>query len=259
MVEYFSAIAHQKLNSYNFQMKREFRKLRVIANKFLGREPQVYVEDKLALEFHGSEYGGWAIPCNFVNSSSTVIDVGLGEDISFSQSLIEQYSCQVHGFDPTPRAIEFVNNLNQTDFKLHPVGLAAKSGKAQFHLPNNQGHVSGTVGSAKHTGISKLEVSLVSLDDALLLINAPHVDLLKIDIEGAEYEVLMSESFAKQAAKISIICLEFHHRWESIGKKATLTAVSRLRELGFVCCWANSQTNEEFTFCNRKNLAKLGS
>jgi FkbM family methyltransferase len=235
-------------------MKREFRKLRVAANKFFGVEPQVAVSKQTALEFHGSEYGGWAVPLNFLDSRSTVVDVGLGEDISFSQSLIEKYDCVVHGFDPTPRAIEYVTTLNQKNFKLHPIGLAARSGKAEFHLPNNQDHVSGTIGTAKHTGIRKLEVSLASLEDVLQLIGTNKPDLLKIDIEGAEYEVLMSDGFARYAKYIAVLCLEFHHRWENFGKQATLSAVSRLIELGFFCCWSNPQTNEEFTFYNTKRF-----
>lgn len=46
------------------------------------------------------------------------MNIGLGEDISFSQSIIDKYGLVVHGFDPTPRSIKYINGLNQTNFIL---------------------------------------------------------------------------------------------------------------------------------------------
>lgn len=89
------------------------RRARVIARKFAGREPKIALDSRVSLEAHGSEYGGWCIPANRLTNASIVVDVGLGEDISFSTSLIDRYGLTVHGFDPTPRSIAYVDGLSR--------------------------------------------------------------------------------------------------------------------------------------------------
>jgi FkbM family methyltransferase len=169
--------------------KNIFRRLRVKIKQLQGIEPLVSVQMHAALEFHGSENCGWNIPAFSLRSDSIVVDVGLGEDISFSTSLIDHYQCNVHGFDPTPRAIAYVGKLDYPRFQLHRFGVAAQSGRASFYLPNNELHVSGSLKRESHTGSQQIEVDLVDLDDMAKIIESDHIDLLKLDIEGAEYDL----------------------------------------------------------------------
>lgn len=230
-----------------------YRKGRVLCKRAVGLEPTISTTQGIDNEYHGNEgYGGWAIPAGVLRSDSTVVDVGLGEDISFSESLIARYGCGVHGFDPTPKSIDYVQNRNPANFHLHPMGVAGSSRTATFFLPNNPSHVSGSITKSDHVGADRIEVQLIDLDEVLGIIGKERIDLLKIDIEGAEYELLSSDSFKNSAAKIHVICVEFHHRWNEFGPKATLAAVATLRELGFECAWQARESNEEFTFINTR-------
>lgn len=232
-------------------MLNTYRRLRVKIKQWQCIEPRISVQLRMAQEFHGNEYCGWSIPAASLGPDSVVVDVGLGEDVSFSTSLIDRYQCSVHGFDPTPRAIGYMENLAYPKFLLHKFGVASRSGRASFYLPNNELHVSGSLTRSSHTGLHQIEVDLVMLDDVAALVGSERIDLLKLDIEGAEYELLMDESFARHATRIGILCIEFHHRWPSFGAQATEQVVKRLNELGFLCIWANGATNEEFTFVRR--------
>jgi FkbM family methyltransferase len=227
-----------------------YRKLRVASRQLLGTEPVVLVETKLPLESHGNDYCGWSIPVDLLGPNSVVVDVGLGEDISFSRSLIQKYGCTVHGFDPTPRAIHYVKQLADPKVVLHEFGVAAQPGRATFYLPNDDGHVSGSLAMAAHVGQRAMEVSLLTLGDILGLVGAERINLLKLDIEGAEFDLIADEKFKEYAARIDCLCIEFHHRWDNFGKVATLKAVQRLRLLGFRCAWRAKSTNEEFMFVN---------
>ena len=228
-----------------------YRRLRVTAKQLIGVEPRVTVRRGARLEYHGSAECGWSIPVGAVRSDSIVVDVGLGEDISFSTALIERTGCTVHGFDPTPRAISHVEALAPRRFVLHKLGVAARKGRATFHLPNNEQHVSGSLARASHTGARAIEVDLVSLDEVFSLTGAARIDVLKLDIEGAEFDVLLDESFARHAPQIGVLCIEFHHRWQEYGRAAADKAVQQLQGLGFDCVWAQRTSNEEFTFVNR--------
>lgn len=227
-----------------------YRQCRVVARQLARVEPVVRREMDLPLEFHGSETCGWWIPSGFLRADSVVIDVGLGEDISFSKSLIDAYGCRVHGFDPTPQAIAHVESLGYQGFTLHKYGLAGKRGRATFHLPINGSHVSGSLIQERHVGRRQIEVQLITVGDLFEIASAERIDLLKMDIEGAEYGVISSPEFAQRSPHVRAVNIEFHHRWEHCGKQATLDAVARLRELGFRCAWRSRTSNEEFLFVN---------
>lgn len=222
------------------QVLEIYRALRVMVKQAIGLEPIVLVKKTVPLRYHGNTaYGGWSIPTYLIKKESTVVDVGLGEDISFSQSLINIYGCSVHGFDPTPKAIEFVEKLNINKFTLHKYGLGGKSRTERFFLPNRDTHVSGSIAHAEHLGNHEISVNLLSLDDLFKLIATDTISLLKIDIEGAEYEFFESTDFEKLSSKIDVICIEFHHRWKQFGPKATRSAVKNWRRLDFLAFGAH--------------------
>lgn len=232
-----------------------YRILRVLLKQAIGIEPVVWVKHSIPLRYHGHKvYGGWSIPDGFINEKSNVIDVGLGEDISFSQSLIQEHGCTIHGFDPTPRAIDFIEKQDQKKFFLHKFGLGGTSRTERFFLPNESSNVSGSIAHASHLGAREISVELLSLEDLLKLIEKNSIALLKIDIEGAEYEFIESHDFVRLSSKIDILCIEFHHRWPQFGAIATRKAVKRLEGAGFTCIWRAKASNEEFTFMQTKKI-----
>lgn len=238
-----------------FNMYRDvYRRARVSLKKITGEEPNIKVDLRLTQEFHGNEYCGWRIPSGRISLDSCVVDVGLGEDISFSKSLMDRYGCTIHGLDPTPRAISYIEELANPKIILHKVGISALGGSGDFFLPNNENHVSGSLKSARHNGKKKIKVDLITISQLFRMLRTDCIDLLKLDIEGAEYDVIFDSAFPECADRIGILCLEFHHRWPEFGAGATLKAVARLRELGFKCTWCQPTSNEEFTFTRECEL-----
>lgn len=230
-----------------------YRKGRIFYRRMIGTEPTISVTYKTPLRYHGNQgYGGWAIPDGILSAESAVVDIGLGEDISFSESLIAEYGCSVHGFDPTPKSIAYVQDRAPRNFQLHKVGVAGSNRMATFFLPNNPANVSGSITKSAHVGDNQIDVKLIDIDNVFNVINKDRIDLLKIDIEGAEYELLDSASFRNNAARIKLLCIEFHHRWDEFGPKATLAATSSLKHFGFECVWHARESNEEFTFMNTR-------
>lgn len=217
-----------------------------------GIEPTVPLHAGAKLEYHGHRDAGWCILAGSLDAESVVIDVGLGEDLTFSWSLMQRYGCSVHGFDPTPRSLAYVAAHSKEGFFVHPFGIAARAGPAEFFLPANETHVSGAIVPHAHLQTSAITVQMLTLPLALERIGASRVDLLKIDIEGAEFDLLTSPGFREVSPLIGQLCVEFHHRWPAYGKDSTLRAVTTLAELGFVCAWRAPATNEEFLFVRAK-------
>lgn len=224
------------------------RRARIVAKQIVGVEPHVRTRRPGPLEFHGNDQGGWCIARDSLGPGAVVIDIGLGEDISFSESIIAKYGCPVLGFDPTPRAIEYVSRRRPSGFALHEYGIGAHSGPVHFYLPKRSEHVSGAIAREEHLADAPIEVQLKTISEIFKAAGGARIDLLKLDVEGAEYDVIAGDEFTAVAPHIGQLCVEFHHRWRTRGKESTVAAVDRLAQLGFTCIWKSATTNEEFTF-----------
>ena len=166
-----------------------------------------------------------------LDADSVVVDVGIGEDASFPESVIRKYGCLVYGFDPTPRAIEYVRRLNNERLKLFESGLGPQAGPARFFLPINRAHVSGSVTKEAHLGTTAIDVEMVTLAQVFELLRCDRIDLLKLDIEGGEYDVLPDVLAAH--AGMSQILVEFHHNYRTLTIDHTVRAVELLRRHGY--------------------------
>ena len=80
------------------------------------------------------------------------------------------------------------------------------------------------------------------------------IDVLKMDIEGAEYGVLAG--LLESTVRPVQILVEFHHRFSSLHKSQTLKAVKELREAGYALAHISS-TGREFSFVHNGSLPDL--
>src|SRR5688572_11902231 len=109
------------------QLRQKLRELRVLIKRQLGVEPRVVETVSIPLEFHGTA-DGWKIQEGSLGPRSIVVDVGVGEDASFSESLIDRYGVTVNAFDPTPRAIAYARSLGNGQLRLFELGLGVTPG-----------------------------------------------------------------------------------------------------------------------------------
>jgi FkbM family methyltransferase len=155
----------------------------------------------------GTDYGGWWIPEDLVPAGGAAYCAGVGTDISFDLALIERYGCEIWAFDPTPAVIEWVaRQRTPTRWHFEPVGLWDRTGVIRFYVPAAEDHISLSATNAQGTTRS-IEGPVESLDAIMNRLGHRHLDLLKMDIEGAEGPVLRS----MLAAGIfpSVVCVEF--------------------------------------------------
>ena len=200
--------------------------------------------------WYGSKHGGFFLMPELLNSNSVVYSFGIGVDISFDTEIINKHGCTVYGFDPTPKSIKWIESSKRPDkFHFLPYGISNKTGSATFYLPVNENHVSGSLAETEVVSSSKkVEVPMKSFNDIIKELKHEKIDVLKMDIEGAEYDVL--PDIMKQNISINQIQVEFHHRLFSGGNKKTKDAVELLKNNGFDL-YAISKTGEELSFVKR--------
>lgn len=174
----------------------------------------------------------WTIQAGSVCESSVVYSAGAGGDVSFEKELIKQFGCHVLLLDPSPTGIATMNRPENQVPKLHfeSIGLADLDGVYSFEEPNNpeQGcyRISGAP-SADGSGFPCL-----SLRTLMGKHGHDHIDLLKIDIEGAEYGVL--KQICMERLPVKQICVEFHHSIvPGIRRRQTIGAIVGVLRCGY--------------------------
>ena len=117
------------------------RTIRLISGQYRHFKKSVNVNKK----WFGNNYGGFYVCPDFMHKTSIIYSIGIGEDLSFDLAIIETFNCQVFGFDPTPKSINWVKMQQNlpSEFNFFDYGIAHKSGMIDFYLPKNIEHVSG--------------------------------------------------------------------------------------------------------------------
>ena len=196
----------------------------------------------------GSSYGGFFI-CPNLSPSSVVYSIGVGQDISFDEEIIERFDCHVWAYDPTPKSIDWVNtNSVPAKFHFNPLGISDKDEIATFFMPRDDTNVSGSVVESSFVSTDRaIQVELKCLGSLMVLNQHSQIDLLKMDIEGAEYKVL--ENILAQNIPIRQLVVEFHGRLIKNGVRITNRTIELLRKRGFRL-FAMSNSGEELSFIN---------
>lgn len=230
-----------------------FDKFLTVAFKVLRRDNITFAKilarsDLLKL---GTSYGGWIIPINLLSADSICYCVGCGEDISFDLSLIEEIDCNVFGFDPTPRAIQHVKMITKNNNKYYfcEVGLWDEDDVLKFYAPKDCTHVSHSLLNLQRTE-DYFEGKVRRLSGIMKENNHKKIDLLKLDVEGAEYNII--DSIIEDRINIKVLCVEYDecfHPLDSNYKQRIKRSINKLFDYGFslVC----AQGNGNYTFVNK--------
>lgn len=164
------------------------------------------------------------------------IDVGIGDDPDFSKYLMTNYGMESFGVDPTRKHAHALQCLEKTTPEFHylPYALGRKDGDITFFESNIS--VSGSI-LARHINIVNdphvsYPVQMVTLDTLLKLVNRSHIAIIKIDIEGCEYE-LIDHLEGEILKAISQLIIEFHHNTvKDYTFKDTLQAIEKIKSFG---------------------------
>jgi len=214
---------------------------------------------------YGTNYGGWWLPDSLkLNSESIIISAGVGEDISFDLAIQSKFGSTIQLLDPTERALKHFEEI-QTYYKSQPkqmtiftgsiqkdyeshitslspefskihmncVGLWHETTTLKFYKQANPNYVSQTLipnlyGSTyTHAAVKRLRNFLEEKE-----IDKNCIDVLKLDIEGAEIQVL--ESMLEDAIYPKVLCVEFDYYLKGADSTgATGSLVRKLLEAGY--------------------------
>jgi len=190
-------------------------------------------KNRLKWQKIGTEYGGWYIPEGFLSENSVCYCLGAGEDVSFDLGLINRFKCAVVSVDPTPRALKHYEkiientgknrstpilsgNISEVYYMVNPeifnrwtflpYGVWKENTVAKFYVPKNPEHVSHSLVNLQQTS-EYFEAECKTLKSIMEEQSHSVINLLKMDIEGAEHDV--TRSVLAGSIKPEILLLEY--------------------------------------------------
>jgi FkbM family methyltransferase len=192
----------------------------------------------------GTRYGGWWVDSKKLGLTPLLVDCGLGEDISFPIAFLARFDGHVVGIEPNPRSLAYCMPRCPQGMEILVNAFWTHAGETlTFHLPRSQSElpkgadgVSGSLLDSHEyvSGGEPLSVTTIDLDGVLSHAGRDCCEILKLDIEGAEYEVISALIETGQIRKVDQLLVEFHHGATHHALADTESTVKQLADAGFV-------------------------
>lgn len=151
----------------------------------------------------------------FVRPGDIVLD--LGANVGFFTILLAKCvgsGGHVFAFEPFPanrrRLEENIRLNNLTNVTVEAFAITDHSGTLEVRHPDADGTINFSLASPGH---SLLTVSTITLDEYITLRRLDRVDLIKIDIEGAEVMALRGAKKLLGSSRAPVLCCEVHPLW----------------------------------------------
>lgn len=135
-------------------------------------------------------FGNYPLRPELLSKDSVVYSFGVYDDVRFESALIGELGCTVHAFDPNPVAVEFMARAgSHPNIVYTPKGVWTRAGVEKFY-GRGEGHGGNSsfldlYGEDRYT-----EVECDTLEGFRRTFGHDHLDVLKLDIQGAAIPVL---------------------------------------------------------------------
>jgi FkbM family methyltransferase len=139
-----------------------------------------------------------------LNEDSIVFDMG-GYEGQWASDIFARYRCNILIFEPVSNFAEQINKrfCKNDKIKVFQYGLGAYSRNEKIHLSANGSSIFGT-------SLNCEEIRVVDVKEWMDNGSVEKIDLIKINIEGGEYELLSRLIETGLIDKINNIQVQFH-------------------------------------------------
>ncbi|MBB3836417.1 FkbM family methyltransferase [Runella defluvii] len=218
------------------------KKLKRTIRKIIDRVQYTRINSS---EVIGNFQADWCIDTASLQKSPILFSGGAGNDISFEQLFVEKFDGCVYLYDPSPtgrKTFKEYNGPNKITY--HAKALGKTNMGVLMAKPQDPQEGSWTILQSSNGNYE--EFKSVSLVDEILRYGLSYVDVVKLDIEGFEYDVL--DDLLESSIEVRQILVEFHDFFDGISKWKSLKMRLKLRKKGYVCF---HKSRYDFSFIKR--------
>lgn len=141
----------------------------------------------------------------------TVVDIGAAQGDFAVWAGLQIAPGRLIAVEPYPQSIDLIrDNLQKNDINnvtIHEGAIASKNGASRLNLVTGEAAQHSTADTAASNG--QIDVNAITLADLFAEQRLQHCDYLKMDCEGAEYDILFSSSEGLLRT-VKRICMEVH-------------------------------------------------
>ncbi len=127
---------------------------------------------------------------------SVIFDAGANIGITALYFALQYPKAQLYGFEPLPENLELLRHNTRClgdRIQILPYGLSDRNGTFDYHMSDNPcSFGGGGFMQIGHDPSRKRSLPLKTVPDAMAELGLHHVDLFKLDTEGAELAILRS-------------------------------------------------------------------
>jgi len=140
------------------------------------------------------------------------IILDIGANVGIASIYLSQFAKEVYSIEPNPKLFTCLEN-NTKDFpniKVFNVGIGSQKGV--FSMFGTDGNPAQSFIRSEYESPSTetINVNVTTIDEFVERNKIDKIDLIKIDVEGMEYHIFMSEGFNKIQSKVDMIVGETH-------------------------------------------------
>ena len=187
----------------------------------------------------------WPAP---LTRDSVVVDAGAHRG-EFSAEIIRRFGCQCHLVEANPKLVKTL--IVARAESITAAALDARDGRGMLHVSENPEATGLFDAGSASIGV---EVETISLATLMQRLGIAKIDILKLDIEGAEFDLIASTP-DQILQRINQITVEFHDFKPAFRGRGLFENSRKLLEaLGFICCNMAFRTHGDVLFLNRHRL-----
>jgi len=192
-----------------------------------------------------------------VEVDDVVVDVGFNYGL-YSLMALKKGAKEIWGFEPNYRIYNNLKKYFPDQDKVHIFNFAVWDRNSITTFYDQVGHLGSAILNEtlpQESILNSYDVRAINLYDFFIYHNILHIDLLKIDCEGTEYDIIecIPNDYLKNIKKLHI---EYHNNSDGVKLKRMLT---KLEDCGFEINFGHNSTINSWIgmiYCKHKLVIK---
>lgn len=147
-----------------------------------------------------------------LNQDSVVFDLG-GFKGKYAEQIYNKYESNIYIFEPLPKFITMIreNFEGNNKVRVFDYGIGGKTEDLNLVVSKDASYLISPRGVENTDGLEIEKVKIKSFKDAYDETGVDKIDLMKINVEGAEYEIMQNIFDNDLVSKIDNFQIQFHN------------------------------------------------